>query len=1114
MMKDKNAKPRKSSSEVKTAPEGRKKRVAVLLICIFVVLIAAVAVLIAVRRGGDGSFFGLIRKLGMAAEAKYDSFSSYEGDPSMRIDGKLDEEKWQGKKIFKNTYAGNISGTLPVLEVTAFPTKYGVYVGSTVSDSNLVNNGQRTKKYNSCWQLGIAAFDADEEPVDDMLYRQRFEIDLREDCYGRVSGVDRAVTVKGKINSGETKSATLEAFFPWQILNVDPGKGIPEQIYMRPIYFGVLQGEETTTEMSLAMGGNEARIRDYYIFDADGYTKPDREGAVIGDNKFGYAKSANWDISREADGIVESNCGYEHHRIFFSREFGDNLLVEVTMVPVKSLGHSDPQSGIIFTNAMGTFHAVFLKFGSDGLVPGKGGTKNYRNYQLGKANNNGTNWDYASLSNFDTARKEPADTREGATLTILKSGDRFWYFADGHYLTCERLPFIDGDVFPGFYSLGADVIYRNYSCKTLTEEEIDSYLMSKGVCDIDIDVDGGGGEATSSAFAVRAGEGVDLTVVSNSGYRLSSLIINGASRLADARAHGVGGVYRIQNVTSHQKILVGFSPAEGGTLNGTVTDGSKPVAADTVITAAFDNMLRYEPTADAKGVFTLKAPAGVYDVSITARGYMGFQSRESISGNVSRTYRLSPSQFGQTVKASLGDVVSAFESWDLTREASRKVSTAYPEVRKPLYFPEAATDFVAKATIAYTTDFLPGMSYQPDLFGGFIFNDGKNNGYISVNNTGFVYSGWKRIYNLFDARLMAPNPKPVTLTAVKRGGQLYMYVDEKPVRQFSFSEVAPGLGVDRRYAVGLYYFADKASDVEFCDYSFSAGSAAADKYIAAHRASTIPLAANGMYADSVLINGSMISSSLSNWDLGEIASNVAKSSYALGCKYKPLYLTATGSTALLSAKIEYTTEFTGKKEDYQPDLFAGFMLNNGTDSGYVTAHNKGLTLTGWVYDDTILREPVLTYPDKRPVTFTVAVTDRYIYTYFDGVFGKKIPITDVVKSAKKGDEFAYGLYILTDKTSDIRFSEVSIATDRASVDGYIKSHAASPASRPVLYKVQKPLTSSGKFRIMYPSGGSYPAGLRRRFSDKERGDGYVKAAGVYGGTSDAQGRVAFSHYQK
>lgn len=1019
-----------------------KKKLAIIIVCaLLAVAVIAAAIIIPLLKRDGGGILSIIDDPENEVNSNYNSFLKYEGDPSMKIDGVLDEANWQGKKYYRQTFVGNHDDVMPILQVTAFPTNYGIYIGSIVKDSNIVNDGQRSRTSNSTWRFRIGSFNANEKIVNDEINIFQFYIDMRGDSNSKYGGIDRAVVVNGEINSGATESAVLEMFVPWEVLGIDKGKGIPKQVYIYPSYLAFLPGEEYTTEMLSIQ--QVRQITDYPHFDENGYTMADRDGAVIGDGKFGYAKTSNWDVSREAQGIVQSSSGLEYHQIYFSQEFGDNFIVETTMIPIGDLENKNPKSGIMFRTLTGNYHTIFLDFeGKDGLVPGAKGTKNFPSYTLVTLNNSTGGWNQHTLTGYDTTRKVKASSAVGTKLTVIKSGDRFWYLVDGYYLYSEQLTFMDGDVMPGFYSLGANVIYRDYSCRTVTDDEITSYLNKKGVYRIDASVDGGGGTISTSIIASTKGGSYEIDIATQPGYQVSKLTINGANRLADAMKNANAGVYKVSNINGNQKIIVAFSQVTGTSLNGTVTNGKDGLSSTVKLTGISNKLLRYEMESDGQGNFTLDVPNGTYRAEISSLGYKTFVGNVTVKGNTKQTFKLAPSDFSQTVKASKGTVTSPVNRWNTTEEYASKVSTskAMGGHASPLYFRNTASDFVVQTTINYTTQFKPNIKYQPDLIAGFMFNDGKNSAWICANRTGVEYSGWKFISNLSgSSRLLYPNPQSVTFAVAKKGSQLYLYIDGVQVYTMPWSQLAPKMNAKDQFAIGLYFYADWTADGEYTNYSLATGTAAVDKFITDHKPTNKAIAANKKFAETIILNGKALYSSLKAWNLDEIKNNVVKGSYAMGSKMVPLYFSEHGKTALLSAKIEYTTEFKDGVE-YQPDLMGGFMLNNGTNTGWIMACSKGLATTGWAYDQTILKENILHTPDKRPVTFTIAVDNGYVYAFFDGKLGKRMSLSSIVKNAKAGDDMAYALYMVADKPADIRFSEITISTSQAAVSDYLNTH--------------------------------------------------------------------------
>ena len=182
----------------------------------------------------------------------YNSFYSGDCDKYMKIDGDLSEEKWQNKNWFQNTLIQNVNGNMPKIKVTGFTTEKGVYIAAVAQDSNIVNDGDHTVEKNTAFDFCVAAVNVGEKTVDSFINAINMVIDVRGDCHSaEASNFMRAVKVDGKINSGSTKSATIEMFLPWSYLQINVSKGIPQEFYMFPNYRPVLDGEEYCADMKV-----------------------------------------------------------------------------------------------------------------------------------------------------------------------------------------------------------------------------------------------------------------------------------------------------------------------------------------------------------------------------------------------------------------------------------------------------------------------------------------------------------------------------------------------------------------------------------------------------------------------------------------------------------------------------------------------------------------------------------------------------------------------------------------------------------------------------------------------------------------------------------------------
>ncbi len=543
------------------------------------------------------------------------SVSTAEQDPNIKIDGVLDDACWQGKKWFSNTYA-NSDGTMPTIKLTAFPCEYGIYVASVVTDTNLSSNGGRYPHNNTSWELYVVACDVDQSLADPLIdgywHMKQIYVNLHGESMSLCTNTERAVVVEGELNSNDTQGATLEMLVPWDVVGVDTSKGIPESIGIYPAYRASLTPGAATTYMFPA-GGTFYKPSTYHMFTKDGYVSEDKEGAIIGNAYNGQSKSGTWDLSRVEENIITSTNG-QHAYIFFPEIYAENFVAEATLIPVKAVNDDWPKAGISIWNTDGLYYNVMLDpGGANALVDSINGTKNFANYQITTYDQNDGNWNQNSLSGYDMSNPNAAN-QEGVKLTVVKYGNQLWYFADGKYLTSQQVTWLAGKCYPGLFTLGFEVIYKDYSCREIGMEDLKGYLENAGMYSVEAQVSGKGGEVSCDA-TVAAGGNYTLSLTTESGYKLSSVLVNGEEKIADVRANTANGQYTITNAQTHQSIVVSYEKIDGVTYSGKITDGDKTLRADIVLVNTEDGSAYYVDRAGNKG-FEIEVPAGTYEVRV------------------------------------------------------------------------------------------------------------------------------------------------------------------------------------------------------------------------------------------------------------------------------------------------------------------------------------------------------------------------------------------------------------------------------------------------------------------------------------------------------------------
>ncbi len=768
------------------------------------------------------------------------SFTTHEQSPDIIIDGVLDDALWQGKHWFQNTYLANSAGNMPKIELTGFPTEYGVYIASVAYDQNLTSDGERAPSVNTNWELYLCACDVGEDlfssKYDGEWSMKRIYIDLISAANSYFTNIDRAVVVEGELNSGATTKATMELFIPWEELGVDPSKGIPESFGVLPCYRGVLSVGGNTSWMA-PVDSSINRTTAAYLFDANGYVNADREGCILGDGYYGYAKSKGWDLSRLEEGIVESPRG-GHDKIFFSGEFGENFLVETTIIPVSAINDAYPKAGITFIKPDGLYYTIFADAkGANGLVDSINGTKNFPDYQLVTLHSNG-GWKQAYLTGYDFTNPN-ATKQEGVRLTIVKYGTSFWYFADGRFLKNEEVVFMDGDCMPGFYSLGMHAIYKDYSCREISFEELTEYLNKNGMCTVEANVDSAGGTVSVNKSSLRTGESYTLSINTKSGYRLSSLRINDAEIIDKLRSGAKGGSYTVFNVTENQHVVASFEKCNELTYTCSFTNGEKGIATSVILEGMTDGSLYYSTDISANKKYEFKLPAGSYKMTVVATGHKGLNRVIELTEDTVEELVIEQSSFLDSVKVNGKTVSSDKKYYDLSQEfqgkvyGSRKLGTRGAN----LFMDGTGSDFLAHVTAKYVTDFQPGGDYQPDVFAGFTFHNGTDYFCIWARTTGIVNTsgGWKYIMDLFPTEVLTyPDARSVNLSVAKLGEDFYVFYDGKEVFRTAWSEITSLIPANSEMAVALTMWQDKDCDVEFSNYSVIFDREAIKQYVDTH----------------------------------------------------------------------------------------------------------------------------------------------------------------------------------------------------------------------------------------------------------------------------------------
>lgn len=395
---------------------------------------------------------------------------------SVTLDGKLDEDIWRDKSFFTCGFAEDVDNLYATYRLTAFPGETGVFIGGQSYDTNMRrvdSYGSFAPDYNTGWEIYFFCLEkgANQNTAQPTVKREYVIVDVNGNIVF-MTGLRGAgeVYAEGELGSGETVGMSFELFIPYTELGVGVENGVPDVFNMLPIYRTYLSGSDVATRMSI----NPfpwIYTPGYYRFDANGYQNADAEGAVVGDMPSGMSKSANWDVSRESERIVESR-GAQRQFIYFKDIYAANVVVKTDVRLKGSLASCDssPKAGLMVMDTAQEYFSFFL---NDNAFDDENDRFNGLSYTTLLSNG----WKMQSAGN-DTL----AAPLERVELVMVKRGAEFTFYANGKRVySCTQTAFAS-NVYVGFYSLSANAVYSDYAAAAFnSEEELASIADEMGI---------------------------------------------------------------------------------------------------------------------------------------------------------------------------------------------------------------------------------------------------------------------------------------------------------------------------------------------------------------------------------------------------------------------------------------------------------------------------------------------------------------------------------------------------------------------------------------------------------------------------------------------------------
>ncbi len=549
--------------------------------------------------------------------------SQYEGanDKNIIIDGKLDEGVWQNKKWYTSKFYTDINDSMPKLTVTAFNTVYGAYIGVKIRDDNIIYNGMLNPSKNSTIEFYYYAEKTDTVVSDqDFSLRRAFMMDYAGELYSTGERMKRAFDIDGELNSGKTKGATVEIFIPWSELGVDVSDGVyPQKFYLLPTYRPVLKGSSVHTPLFNKPFNPMHHMMDYYIFDEDGYTDEDAEGAVLGDAYNGTAKSASWDLEDLDEGVVSVTEAGEFNSIFFKDAFHENFIAETTIYPQSGSEKRAGWFGGFFILANnGNYYTMMLDLRSERYVAAKDGGNALDKYSLTTLTEaHGGNWEQVNKIVKDNPEAKDRPEHSGVKFKIIKDRNTIYYFAGGEYLYSEEIDFVNGKVYVGLFNMNAYAQYKDYSYKGLSDEEVANELHRSDIFKVDAVITTAGGNVEQDKEYVVKGGSVEIGFVNESGYKLSSVYSNGEDITQVVKDSANGGKYTVNAVSENIRLEIAFEEIQNPLCyKGYLNRNGENIEGEVFIVSKSNGAVKYNATATEESGFEIQLEEDEYEVFV------------------------------------------------------------------------------------------------------------------------------------------------------------------------------------------------------------------------------------------------------------------------------------------------------------------------------------------------------------------------------------------------------------------------------------------------------------------------------------------------------------------
>lgn len=202
-----------------------------------------------------------------------------------------------------------------------------------------------------------------------------------------------------------------------------------------------------------------------------------------------------------------------------------------------------------------------------------------------------------------------------------------------------------------------------------------------------------------------------------------------------------------------------------------------------------------------------------------------------------------------------------------------------------------------------------------------------------------------------------------------------------------------------------------------------------------------------LFTDQVTMGESKIKSDVSVWNW----ENASEGTLTVenGDLNKPMILKGTGTTALLSTKIDNISgDWNNGNSSWARNVYGGLWITDGENYGLLMAECDGIAMGDLNFDFYRQNKYVLMCPGtggNGSIKMTIALQNGLIYLYLDNVFVRKVKVSEVVLNAQDDAELAFGFQMKVGddnesagKDAVLQFSNISYTTDESEVNAFLQ----------------------------------------------------------------------------